>query len=260
MDLLFSAALLFGFLAVLLGPLFILLLPDLGKHRALHGMLASLALKGAGKLDDVIDGPLPVPRLTASAGGRDLTVAPDVAQEDHQPGSLLFEVKGPLALPRVEVRPKDEPGRSPRGLAPVPLGDKLMERAYDALSDDAAWWTGAAPRLAPALERLAHLGEKPAFALSVHRERIQVRRFTPPKEDAEMEALLIRVGELVDALLASASGAASADPVCLTCGGALAAAELRCRRCRTPYHRACWSEAGGCTQHPCTATTPVEAE
>lgn len=263
MDLLFSAVLFCGFLAVTLGPVVILLLPDLGRHRSLHAMLSALALKGAGTLDDMVDGPMPVPRLTASAGGRDLTVMPDVAQEDERPHSILFEVRGPHALPRLEVRPREPAdARAPAGLAAVPLQDKLLERHYEALADGAAWWTGAAARLVPALERLAHLGEKPAFALSVTRERVQVRRFTPPKDDEEMEALLIRVAELVDGLIGSPlpDPAAATGPLCHACGAVAAPVEALCRRCRTAYHRACWQAAGGCTLYPCTCATPVDGE
>lgn len=262
-DWLTRALILFGFLSVLLGPLLILLLPDLGRHRALHAMLTRLALKGAGRLDDVVDGPMPVPRLTMQGGGRSLTVMPDLTNEDEHPGSMLFEMRGPLALARLEVHPREPAARAElAGLEPVPLGDTLMEREYVARAADAAAWASVLPRLQPALERVGHVGEKPAFALTASPERIQVRRLSPPKDDQEMEALMLRVAELIEALAGGPAPALqpASDPAgacCHHCGAGLARVELRCRRCATPYHAACFRGAGGCTLYPCTCSTPI---
>lgn len=260
-DWLTRALILFGFLSVVLGPLLILLLPDLGRHRFLHGMFTRLALKGAGRLDDVNDGPMPVPRLTAQGGGRTLTVMPDVPNEDDLPGSILFEVPGPLPLPRLEVHPRDPAARAElAGLAPVSLCDTLMDRDYAGLVSDPTAWERMAPRLAPALERLGHTGERPAFALSASPRRLQIRRLSPPKDDPEMEALLVRAAELVEALIDTGAAPAASSPApeaCHHCGEPLARVELRCRRCHTAYHSACFRGAGGCTLYPCTCATPI---
>lgn len=258
-DWVISALIFFGFLSVVLGPVAILLLPDLGRYRGLHGMLQKLALKGVGRLDDVVDGPMPVPRLTAQGGGHALTVMPDVANEDDYPGSVLFAVRGSLPLPRLEVHPREPAARTELvGLSAVPTGDTLMDQEYVAMTSDPAAWDKLKPKVGPALERLSHTGEKPAFALSADGRRISIRRLNPPKDDAEMEALMVRVAELVDALVdVKAVEAVEAPEGCHYCGQALAAIELRCRRCATAYHAACFRGPGGCSMYPCTCVTPV---
>jgi hypothetical protein len=252
------ALIVFGFLGTILGPLFVLLLPDLGRHRALTAMLANAAMKGGGRLEERSDGQVPVPRFTAAAAGRELTLMPDIPNEDDFSGSLVFDVRGPVDLPRLEVHPIEPRARAElAGLTAVPIPDVLLAKAYVALCERPEAWPA---RAMPAFEKIANLGERAPIALSVNRERIQLRRLGPPKDDGELEALLVRVAELVSALL-DGTGPASSEPpamACHTCAVALAAPEVVCRRCRTPYHRACFDRTRGCTLYPCTCATAVD--
>ena len=250
-----SALIFCGFLGALLGPLFILLLPDLGRHRTLSAMFARLAQKGLGRLEERSDGQVPVPVFTLAQHGRGLVVTPDLPHDDEHPGALLFGVPGPFAM-RLEVHPRQPAPRAELdGLAEVAFTDALTARAYTLrIAGD---WPRLAPRVEPALERLAQLGDKPAFALSVTPERLQLRRLAPPAREDELEALIVRAGELIDAVVAGAGAEVAGAAACHQCGQALGDSECRCRRCKTSYHRACFDRTGGCTQYPCTCTTAV---
>lgn len=41
------------------------------------------------------------------------------------------------------------------------------------------------------------------------------------------------------------------EGVCQVCGQAIAADPVRCRKCRTPHHRECWTYLGGCSTFAC---------
>ena len=72
---------------------------------------------------------------------------------------------------------------------------------------------------------------------------------------------MVRVAELIDALVdAGTAQTATAAIVCHHCGEALARVEVRCRRCGTAYHLACFTGARGCTLYPCSCATSVAEE
>jgi len=254
--------LLFGFFALCLGPVLVLMTPSFTRFQGLKQFMDELDGEPGIRLFDASDGPIYYPLMLVELADQQwIQVFPDLPHQEEFSGSLLLELREPRSNVRLELFPTRESIEVRfKNLCEVQATLPVLAEHYTIFAETAEKWAVLEHYVQELVSVVRVFGGETGVSISFSGERFQLRLLREVTESAELQCLVECTRSLFGAVSTRFPLEPSDErtgPLCRTCGVAISTPFIACGLCHAPHHEDCWAFSRACTLYPCTCAIAI---